>query len=503
MAPGSSFKHFLGRFAIALVLVLVATAIGVSTGNRFFEDAVEQIPTTHIRDDLLVPQEKGAPANFLIIGTDTRAFVQTDQEKQAFGTAEEVSGQRSDTMMVVHVDPATQTGFVVSFPRDLWVTIPGHGESRLNSALELGGASLLIETLSTNFNVPITHFLEVDIQGFQKIVDTIGHVDIYFPTAARDSFSGLSQDAGCRQLDGAQALTYVRARHFEYLDPETNRWREDPLSDLTRIQRQQYFMRSLADAAIAGGARNPATAVALLDNISNSLSKDQNLDWNDVKALINAFRDLDPSSIEMLTLPIVGTTRGDAEVVVPKEPDADPMLNRLRTFSDAAAALPVAVPPDEISVRVVNGSGHAEWGAEVLDGLVAHGFHGVGKAETGDRSDYPLTQIRWNGDQAGKALTAASYLGTGNAVQARPDETGAADLLIIVGKDWGDLVAIAKRPPDPNTTAVAPDDHAAAPAPGEPRTTTAAPPPTAPRSRSETLTVPVDPVTGGPLVGCP
>ena len=158
------------------------------------------------------------------------------------------------------------------------------------------------------------------------------------------------------------------------------------------------------------------------------------------------------------------------QVVVPKEPDADPMLNRLRTFSDAAAALPVAVPPDEISVRVVNGSGHAEWGTEVLDGLVAHGFHGVGKAETGDRSDYPLTQIRWNGDQAGKALTAASYLGTGNAVQARPDETGAADLLIIVGKDWGDLVAIAKRPPDPNTTRRS-DDHKRRRLPAGPTTT--------------------------------
>ena len=145
-------------------------------------------------------------------------------------------------------------------------------------------------------------------------------------------------------------------------------------------------MRSLADAAIAGGARNPATAVALLDNISNSLSKDQNLDWSDVKGLINAFRDLDPSSIEMLTLPIVGAMRGDAEVVVPKEPDAEPMLNRLRTFSGAAAALPVAVSPDEVTVRVVNGSSHPEWGDEVLDGLVAHGFHGVGKAETGDRT---------------------------------------------------------------------------------------------------------------------
>ena len=344
MAPGSSFKHFLGRFAIALVLVLVATAIGVSTGNRFFEDAVAADP------DHAHP---GRPAGAAGEGRtrelpDHRnrhaAFVQTDQEKQAFGTADEVSGQRSDTMMVVHVDPVTQTGFVVSFPRDLWVTIPGHGESRLNSALELGGASLLIETLSTNFNVPITHFLEVDIQGFQKIVDTIGHVDIYFPTAARDSFSGLSQDAGCRQLDGDQALTYVRARHYEYLDPETNRWREDPLSDLTRIQRQQYFMRSLADAAIAGGARNPTTAVALLDNISNSLSKDQNLDWNDVKALINVFRDLDPSSIEMLTLPIVGTTRGSAAggraQGAGRGPDAQPVADVLGRGGCAAGCRP-------------------------------------------------------------------------------------------------------------------------------------------------------------------
>jgi LCP family protein required for cell wall assembly len=500
VAPGSSFRHFLGRFAIALVLVLVATAIGVSTGNRFFEDAVESIPTTHIRDDLLVPEEKGAPANFLIIGTDTRAFVQNEQQAEAFGTPGEVSGQRSDTMMVVHVEPDTQTGFVVSFPRDLWVTIPGHGESRLNAALELGGPSLLIETLSSNYNVPITHYLEVDIEGFQKIVDTIGHVDIYFPTAARDSFSGLDQPAGCQELNGAQALTYVRARHYEYQDPETGRWREDPLSDLTRIQRQQYFMRSLANAAIEGGARNPATAVALLDDISGALQKDQNLDWADVRGLINAFRDLDPSSIEMLTLPIAGAQRGDAQVLVPKEPDAEPILNRLRTFSPAMAALPVAVPPAEITVRVVNGSSHPEWGDEVLDGLVAHGFRSAGAAEAGDRTDYPLTTIRWD-DEAGKALTAASYLGTGNAVQARPGETDGADLLIVVGNDWGDLVAIAKRPPDPNATTTT---TTAGPTPEASTTTaTAAPPSTAARSESELLTVPVDPETGGPLVGCP
>jgi LCP family protein required for cell wall assembly len=508
VAPGSSFRHFASRFAIALALVLVATGVAISTGNRFFEETVDNIATTHIRDDLLVPEEKGEPANFLIIGTDTRSFVQTEEQRRAFGGTEEVVGQRSDTMMVVHVEPMTETGFVVSFPRDLWVVIPGHGEDRLNSALELGGPSLLIETLSQNFNVPINHYLEVDIDGFQRIVNTIGHVSIYFPAAARDTFSGLDQPAGCRELDGAQALTYVRARHLRYLDPDTGRWREDPRSDLGRIERQQYFMRSLAEAALDGGARNPATAIALLDDISDALSKDQNLDWADIRGLVNAFRDLDPSSIEMLTLPIVGTRRGEAQVLIPKEPDADPILNRLRTFTNAAAALPAAVAPEEISVRVVNGSRHDEWGDEVLEGLAAHGFETTGPAERGDRTDYPLTQIRWSADteeQAGKALSAAFYLGTGNAVEARPGETGDADVVVVVGNDWGDLVALAKRPPDPDSTVATGETTAPDPAvsstPDTP--TTLAPTSTTPRSRAETLTVPVDPETGGPLVGCP
>ncbi len=336
MAPGSSFKHFVGRYAIALAIVIGATFVAVNTGNRWFEKEFDEIPTTRIRPELLTePEERGEPANFLIIGTDTRAFVQNEVQAEAFGTAEEVAGQRSDTMMVVHVEPDSKTGFVVSFPRDLWVTIPGHGENRLNSALELGGPSLLIETLTANFDVPITHFLEIDIEGFQQIVNTIGGVEIFLPTPARDEFSGLDQpEAGCRELDGGQALTYVRARHYEWFDAAQNRWRTDPRSDLSRIERQQYFMRSLAQASLDRGAGNPTTAFALLDDISGSLHKDQNLELSDVKGLINAFRDLDPQSIEMLTVPIVGAIEGDAQVVVLKQPEADAILNRLRTFAN-------------------------------------------------------------------------------------------------------------------------------------------------------------------------
>ena len=500
MAPGSSFKHFIGRFAIALALALIATGVAVSTGNRWIERTVDNIPTTQIREEVLArppaPEEKGKPANFLIIGTDTRAFVQTEQEQEAFGTAAEVGGQRSDTMMVVHVEPDSKVGFVVSFPRDLWVTIPGHGESRLNAALELGGPSLLIETLTTNYNVPITHYLEVDIQGFQRIVDTIGGVNIFFPTPARDEFSGLNQPAaGCMELTGAQALEYVRARHYQWYDAQADRWREDPRSDLSRIERQQYFMRSLAQATLDGGARNPATAFALLDDISDTLVKDQNLEWSDIRGLINAFRDLDPSSIEMLTLPIVGVYRGDAEVVVPKEPEAETMLNRLRTFSALPQGIPSAAAPSHVRVRVLNGTGDTDRGTEVLDALVAHGFVAAGPSEAADRDDYPLTQIRWVAGAAGKAITAASFLGTGNAVEARPGEISGADVVVIVGDDWDELVAPAKRPPDPTATTIAP----APPAATVPSTTTTTRPP----SPSVTAVVPVNPVTGGPLVGCP
>jgi LCP family protein required for cell wall assembly len=497
VAPGSSFKVFAGRFAIALVVVVVATAVAVSTGNHWFERTFNDIPTTHIKPEVLEkPVDKGKPANFLIIGTDSRAFVQNPEQAKAFGTSQEVGGQRSDTMMIVHVEPQSDTGFVVSFPRDLWVTIPGHGENRLNAALELGGPSLLIQTLTDNFHFPIHHFLEVDIDGFQKIVNTIGGVNLYFPTAERDKFSGLDQpQAGCRPINGAQALTYVRARHFQWFDVKTGEWRDDPQSDLSRIARQQYFMRSLARAALERGASNPATAFALLDNISSSLQKDQNLQLSDIKALINAFRDLDPQSVEMLTVPVVGTTRGTAQVLVPEEPEADAMINRLRNFSSLPSGLPHLVKTSTVQVKVLNGSGVAGRAKEVLDDMEAYGFVAGAAPTDADRADYPLTQIRYPAGSASKALTAAVFLGTNNVVEARPGEISGSGVVVIVGRDWDRLVAPVKRPPGPTTTV---GGATTAPAVASTTTTTTTPP-----SPSATAVVPVDPRTGGPLVGCP
>src|SRR5690349_11512699 len=164
----------------------------------------DNTPKVHLANGVLHPQKPGKPANYLLIGVDTRTTV--DQ------------GSNADTMMVLHVEPATQTGFLVSFPRDLVVDIPGHGRRLLNAAYGLGGAhpaDLVIQTLEENF-APLTiqHYIEVDFNGFQHIVNAIGRVKLWFPTPVHDPYVGLDvEKRGCVAMDGAGALaSLLRAR---------------------------------------------------------------------------------------------------------------------------------------------------------------------------------------------------------------------------------------------------------------------------------------------------
>jgi LCP family protein required for cell wall assembly len=503
VAPGTSFRAFFGRLAIALLAVVAATSAGVYIGTSRFEDEIADIPTVDIKDGVLAPEEKGEPANYLIIGSDSRAFVENEAQEGAFGSADEVGGQRSDTTMVVHVEPDSKTGFVVSFPRDLRVDIPGHGEHKLNAAFGFGGPSLVIETLKENFDVPIQHYLEVDFAGFEDIVNTIGGVSIQFNAPARDLKSNLDiPEAGCRKLDGAQALQYVRSRYYEWYDAEDGEWENDPLSDLNRIKRQQYFMRSLANEAIDLGAGDLRNAYKLIDDVSDSLRRDPKLDAGDMRGLINAFRDLDPASIEMTTIPIA-SSGGD---LVLKQPEAEPVLARLRTFEGYPEGFEPPVDPGEIGIAVLNGSGVAGVAGEVSDLLEAHGYDIREEPGDADRDDYPLTRVRYAAGETRKGLTVATALATLD-VQEASDLLPGVDVEVIVGRDWEDINAPVKQQAPgttetPDTSAPASTDApssssaASSSAPGTTTTSTSIPP------FEQQALVPVDPETGGPLVGC-
>ena len=101
----------------------------------------------------------------------------------------------------------------MSFPRDLWVDIPGVGGSRINAAFNDGGPDLVIDTLRSNFGIEINHYLKVDFKTFKDVVNSIGRVPVYFPYQSRDVETGLNHEfAGASCLDGAGALEYVRSR---------------------------------------------------------------------------------------------------------------------------------------------------------------------------------------------------------------------------------------------------------------------------------------------------
>src|SRR5476649_2461434 len=160
-----SLRAFVHRFFVALVICAVMITGLVVTANIVKQQKISKIAKREIDPKLLT--EGG---NYLIIGSDTRAFVDSKTDTEHFGSKATQTGQRSDTIMVVHIDPGKHTGILVSFPRDLWVAIPGHGTAKINAAFAFGGPQLTIATIKQDFNIPISHFLEVDFAGFRDIV---------------------------------------------------------------------------------------------------------------------------------------------------------------------------------------------------------------------------------------------------------------------------------------------------------------------------------------------
>src|SRR4029079_3035618 len=171
-----SLRAFVRRFFVALVVGAVIISAFVVGADLVANAKISQINRANIDPSLLT---KGG--NYLIIGSDTRAFIDSQKDAEHFGDKATQTGQRSDTIMVVHIDPGKHTGILVSFPRDLWVDIPGHGTAEINAAFAFGGTQVTMATLTQDFNIPISHFLEVDFAGFRDIVNAIGSVPIYFP----------------------------------------------------------------------------------------------------------------------------------------------------------------------------------------------------------------------------------------------------------------------------------------------------------------------------------
>jgi LCP family protein required for cell wall assembly len=454
-----SLRAFGRRVAVAFVATCVLlVALWVAAWHEV-DAKVAQIRTVSFPEGLLT--EGG---NYLFVGSDTRAFVKNAADAEHFGSAETQTGQRSDTLMVAHIDPDGKTGVLVSFPRDLWVDIPDHGADKINAAFAFGGPQLAVRTLKRNFDIPISHYLEVDFAGFRDIVNAIGSVPVYFPAPARDKYSGLAiKKKGCHNLDGDAALAYVRSRFYEY--EKHGEWLEDPLSDLGRIRRQQYFIRTLAQAAIHSILTHPLGASDLADKSVAALTRDKSLDTADLQKLVRAFKSTDPNAFPMTTLAAEPGWRDGQSVLLLDDAEAAPALARLRGAAEAGSQASVA--PAAVRLTVENGSGVAHAAGSALDDLGADGFTVAAPATDADRSDYEVTEVRYAPGGEEKARLVLAYLGGAGKVVpfAAPD---GVDVIVVLGRDFNHVatpVALqadhaapiaARRPAAGPTTTVPP-----------------------------------------------
>lgn len=327
--------------------MLVNAVLGAALvlGNRTL-DRVERVP---VRPGLLQPAEPRLPLNILVVGSDSRADLDT-ADQRSFGTDTEVKGQRSDTMMLVHADPRTGQVGVLSIPRDLYVPLSGFDRSdRINMAFFEGGHDALIATIQDNLGVRINHFVEVDFVGFRDVVDAVGGVPVFVPNPARDRVTGLDvPGSGCVTLKGDQALAYVRSRHYQEL--VNGRWRTDPTSDFGRIKRQQGFIRHTLERAVARGARNPARLNSLLSAVLDSMRIDDAFSRRDIARLANQLRSVDPDAVRTYVVPTFPDTVNGAAVL---RLDADRIGAVLNRFSGFAAFRPT---PRQVRVRVAGAS---------------------------------------------------------------------------------------------------------------------------------------------------
>ncbi len=177
--------------------------------------------------------------NYLLLGSDSRAGL-SREEQIAFGTDQDIGGEnRADTIILVHTEPKQRRAVFLSFPRDLWVEIPGRGMGKINSAFEGGvdggGPARVARTITNLTGLRINHVLYVDLAGFQGLVDALGGVEICVPYPMQDPLTGLDVQAGCQRFDGRTALAYVRTRHQVC----------DKIPDFARIGRQQQFLRAV------------------------------------------------------------------------------------------------------------------------------------------------------------------------------------------------------------------------------------------------------------------
>ena len=452
-------RRFWRRRSVRVVAAFLALALVLTTAaGGWLLYRYRQLDRVDVGD--LPEAAPDEPQNFLLVGSDSRAFVEGEADVTAYGTADEVGEPHADTILLVRTFPALGRVAMVSLPRDLYVPIAGTGgEDRINAAVQ-GGPARLVETISADFGVDIHHYAQIDFRGFKGLVNAVGGVDVYFPAPARDfdpslgrTLTGLDiPNPGCVRLDGDQALAYVRSRHYEQLvDGE---WQPDPAGDLNRIQRQQDFIRRTFRQSLSKGLLDPRKLDKLLSVARDNVILDDELGLADVRSFGSQFRSLKPDALQGYTLPTTPyTTPAGAQVLRLDVVAAEPILDVFR----GKTVEPLVDVPSSVRLRVENGSGRSGEVRAAAYRLAAAGFAVTG---IGDTARTPVTIIRYGAGQEAAATLVRARVAGPVELRNEPELQG-IDVILVVGRDWRGVVEASTEPaPSTSTSTTAPSSPA-------------------------------------------
>ncbi|MGY1773898.1 LCP family protein [Blastococcus sp. SYSU D00813] len=431
-----------------VVAGLLSVALLATTGWSWY---LGQVAEATVNRTDAIPDDGNADAggapeavNLLLVGSDSRADLTEEQLRELSAGTD--SGLNTDTMILVHLPANGAAASFVSFPRDSYVEIPGHGPNKLNAAYALGysavddaapeaakqaaGAQLLVQTINALTGQRIDHYAEVDLLGFFELTSVVGGVEVNLCAAVDDrEYSGAFFPAGRQTISGAEALAFVRQRH---------NLGDQGRGDYDRIVRQQVF--------IAGVLRNILSSDVLLDlgkqrelveAVSRALTVDEDLD---LFALAQQMQSVALGSITFQTVPYVGDERVDGLGSIIRLEDEETLHRFFAQLSaepeppsDEPAEPPATVDPATVAVEVLNGSGVAGVAGEAGAALEAAGFRlsGAGNA---DRSDYTQTVVRHaSGDEALAATVAVQVPG---ALVQLDDTLEPGTVQLVLGSDF-------------------------------------------------------------------
>lgn len=309
-------------FNLVLAVVMVLAGGGLVYANwQLGNRQVVTIDTVPNGDpNLNLPAGDLSAKNFLITGSDNDSCVKKDSPYYGGFGNRAGFGERSDSIMVIRVNPVDNQAAILSFPRDLWVKQAGssrHG--RINSNFDKKNPNRLIRTISENFGIKIDHYVNIDFCAFAAIVDAVGGVRVPFQFKARDKRTGFKvlRARVCYSFAGDHALAYMRSRHYQWFDPSLNKWRTDPASDYGRISRQQDFTRRMIRKALSKAKSSPRAATGILNAALKNIITDSRLTPLTVLQLGQAMKNFDSNTMGSYTMPGVGQLIDDAAVIVP------------------------------------------------------------------------------------------------------------------------------------------------------------------------------------------